>query len=110
MPIGKDSITKRVAKTEEPAKAEAVKTEAKPAAKKTSASSACAKKTSTTASSTKKTSSTTAKKAPAKKVAEVNTGVISNIAPETVEKVVGHKENDTVKKVSVGEEMPVYLL
>ena len=78
MPIGQDSITKRVAKIEtseqatvvETAPASDVKAETKkPAEKKSSAS-------------TKKPAQT----------------VLANVAPETVEAVVGHKENKEVKK------------
>ena len=77
MPIGKDSITKRVAKTEvvtEAPVAEAVET---PAVE-------------------------TIKKAPAKKTSTAKTSktVIANVAPETVEAVIGHKENKEVEKVT----------
>ncbi len=96
MPIGKDSITKRVAKVDttvaQTEKVEApVKKETEKAAPKTT---------------TKKTTTTT-KKPSAKKPATV---VVPNIAPETVEKVVGHKENTDFKKVELGSELPYYLL
>ena len=52
---------------------------------------------------------TTAKKAPAKKTAP-KTAVVTNISPETVEKVVAHKENDSVVKYSLGQKLPYYLL
>ena len=87
MPIGKDSITKRVAKTEvvtEAPVAEAVEAPAVEPIKK-----APAKKTSST-----KTSKT----------------VIANVAPETVEAVIGHKENKEVEKVEIGTDLPYYLL
>ena len=89
MPIGKDSITKRVAKAEavtEAPVAEVVDT-ATPvveAIKKTPA---------------KKTSSTKASKT-----------VIANIAPETVEAVIGHKEKKDIEKVEIGTALPYYLL
>lgn len=73
MPLGKDSITKRVAKPAE-------KTAEKPAPKK----------------------------APAKKP-PVKTAVVTNIAPETVEKVTGAKACE-IKKTALGEDMPYYLL
>ena len=87
MPIGKDSITKRVAKTEvvaEPPVAEAVEA---PAVE-------------------------TIKKAPAKKTSYTKTSktVIANVAPETVEAVIGHKENKEVEKVEIGTDLPYYLL
>ena len=78
MPLGKDSITKRVAKpAEEQKKAPATK---KAAAKK-----------------------------PAAKPA-VKASVLSAVAPETVEKVVAHKENAPVEKCALGQALPYYLL
>lgn len=138
MPIGKDSITKRVAK-QEPAKESniapelvattaAAPAEKKPAAKKTSYT---AKKT---ASTTKKTTSTTkadstAKKPAAKKpspkaktVTEkltpptavdeklVDTAVLANIAPETVAAVIGHEEKAPSEIVQIGGKLPTHLL
>jgi hypothetical protein len=38
------------------------------------------------------------------------TAVLSNVAPETVEAVVGHKEGEKVEHVQVGQKMPNYLL
>ena len=87
MPIGKDSITKRVAKietTEKEPVAETVETPA-PAVK------------------------TAVKKTPAKKTA-LTKNVIANVAPETVEAVIGHKENKDVEKVEIGTDLPYYLL
>ncbi len=126
MPIGKDSITKRVAKVETPAEEkiapELVATTAaapkKAPAKKTSTT---AKSTTTKSTTAKKPASSTAKKAPAKKPAtetltppteepKVATNVLSNVAPETVEAVIGHKENEKFEKVQVGDKMPTYLL
>ena len=49
------------------------------------------------------------KKAPAKKAAP-KTAVVTNIAPETVEKVVAHKESADVVKYSLGQKLPYYLL
>ncbi len=48
-----------------------------------------------------------AKKAPAKKPAAT---VIAKVAPETVEKVVAHKESAPVAIVSLGDALPVHLL
>jgi hypothetical protein len=36
--------------------------------------------------------------------------VVTNIAPETVEKVVAHKESADVVKYSLGQKLPYYLL
>ncbi len=131
MPIGKDSITKRVAKVETPAEEkiapELVATTAaapKATAKKSTATKSTTTKSTaakSTASTAKKTSSSTTKKAPARKPAaekltpptdepKVATNVLSNVAPETVEAVIGHKENTKFEKVQVGDKMPTYLL
>ena len=124
MPIGKDSITKRVAKTA---------TEEKNIAPELVATTAAAPKTTakkTTSTAAKKPASSTAKKpaaksTTAKKPAEtkketptppaeapkkVDTAVIANIAPETVAAVIGHSEKSGFEKVQVGEPMPVHLL
>ena len=137
MPIGKDSITKRVAKQtpkddivtealtppqteDEKIAPELVATVGVAPAKTTKK--APAKKTTTAAKSTtaKATTakSTTAKKpaAPKKtasKPAEakaVETTVLANVAPETVEKVIGHKEDEKYEKVQIGQKMPDFLL
>ena len=50
-----------------------------------------------------------AKKASAKK-STPKTAVVTNIAPETVEKVIAHKENEAVAKYSLGQQLPYYLL
>lgn len=169
MPIGKSSITKRVAKQTQPDNApqketsiapELVATVGAPAqtakketAQKQPAKKAPAKKTETpakkttstetkkpTASSSKsaskstsasasKSASSTKKSAPKKdtvkvtltppevapeptikKSRAVTTGVLSGVAPETVEKVTGHKENTGFEKFSFGDELPVHLL
>ena len=133
MPIGKDSITKRVAKQAEPEKTtekniapELVATSAaapKVTAKK--AASTAAKKPAT--SSAKKPTNSSAKKPAAKKPVAtkketltppteapstplVDTAVLANVSPETVAAVTGHKENSGFEKVQVGEKMPVHLL
>lgn len=105
MALGKSSIEKRVAKVAEPTPAEEVKpVEAAPAAEEKPATKKPAAKKTTTG----------AKKAPAKKPAapkaEPTTGVIANVSPEVVEKVVGHEENAAVEHVQIGAKMPSYLL
>ena len=121
MPIGKDSITKRVAKTtteEKNIAPELVATTAAAPVKK-----APAKKTTTTTTA-KKSTSTAAKKPAAKKDTvkgtptpsteapekKVNTAVLTNVAPETVEAVIGHKEDEKYEKVQIGQKMPSFLL
>ena len=112
MPIGKDSIQKRVAKVDvqENIAPELVATTA--AAPKTTTP----KKTTTTKSTTTKTTSTpkkpAAKKPAAPKAEEVKveTAVLTNVAPETVEKVIGHKEDEKYEKVQIGQKMPTFLM
>ena len=135
MPIGKDSITKRVAKTatEEtkiapelvattaaapaPKKAPAKKATTTSTAKKTTTS--AAKKTSSTATkpatATAKKTTTAAKKPtvkaePEKVAPAVETAVLTNVAPETVAAVIGHKEDEKYEKVQIGQKMPDFLL
>ena len=152
MPIGKSSITKRVAKqpaenmvtekvtpptTEKniapelvattaaapakkaPAKKSATAATKATATKSTAAKSTAAKTATKTASATATTaakkpaaSKTTAPKATAPKTEKkpVETAVLANVAPETVEAVIGHKENAKVEKVQIGQKMPSYLL
>ena len=99
MPIGKDSITKRVAKT---APAKEVKEESiAPELVATTAAAPVAP-----AKKSCKTKKTTQKKTTPK----VSTNVLTSVAPETVEAVVGHKENDAYEKVGLGEDLPVHLL
>ena len=126
MPIGKDSITKRVAK-QDPAKeaniapelvatTAAAPAEKKPAAKKTTST---AKKTTST---TKKTTSA-AKKPSTKKAevvketvispvepAKVDTTVLANVAPETVAAVIGHEDKAPSDIVQIGGKLPTHLL
>ena len=136
MPIGKDSITKRVAKTttEEtkiapelvattaaapaPKKAPAKKATTTSTTKKTTTSST-AKKTSSTATkpatATAKKTTTAAKKPavkaePEKVAPVVETAVLTNVAPETVAAVIGHKEDEKYEKVQIGQKMPDFLL
>ena len=128
MPIGKDSITKRVAKTttEEKIAPELVATTAAapapekkaPAKKSTSTNKkiATSKGTKKTASPAKKPTSVAKKpaelkveSAPAKEIV-VETAVLSNVAPETVAAVIGHKEDEKYEKVQIGQKMPDFLL
>ena len=55
-----------------------------------------------------------AAQAPAKKTATKKaapkTAVVTNVAPETVEKVIARKETDPIVKFSLGESLPYYLL
>ena len=131
MPIGKDSIQKRVAKATEAAPVEEVKVEAaapteQPAAQKTSTAkttSAGAKKPAApkaaaakTASTGTKKTTTAAKKSSAPKADKpaeapvVDTAVLANVSPETVAAVIGHDEKKPSEKVQIGQKMPTYLL
>ena len=137
MPIGKDSIKTRVAKvsaadTTDTAALAPVK-ETAPAARPKSEASAASKKPAAPRKSTASKADTAAPKAPAKRktaaskaeapapqampietaaveTAAVDTAVLANVAPETVEAVVGHKEDAKVEHVQVGQKMPNYLL
>ena len=130
MPIGKDSITKRVAKTtnEEKIAPELVATTAAaPVAKAPAKKSTSTAKKTTSTSTEKKTAST--KKPAAKKTAPkaktvtetltpptavdekiVETAVLANVSPETVAAVIGHKEDEKYEKVQIGQKMPDFLL
>ena len=136
MPIGKDSITKRVAKqtpandivteTLTPPQTEdkniapelvatvgvaPAKTTKKAPAKKTTTSKTTASKATTAKSTAEKKPA--APKKTASKPAEaktVETTVLANVAPETVEKVIGHKEDEKYEKVQIGQKMPDFLL
>lgn len=117
MPIGKDSIQKRVAKvdTQDNIAPELVATTAAAPAKTSTP-----KKTTTKSTTTKSTTAkpaTTAKKPAAKKPAapkaeevKVETAVLTNVSPETVEKVIGHKEDEKYEKVQIGQKMPTFLM
>ncbi|MBR4031721.1 MAG: hypothetical protein IKJ07_03210 [Clostridia bacterium] len=137
MPIGKDSITKRVAKqtpandivteTLTPPQTEdkniapelvatvgvaPAKTTQKTPAKKTTTTSKTTASKATTAKSTAEKKPAAPKKT-ASKPAEaktVETAVLANVAPETVEKVIGHKEDEKYEKVQIGQKMPDFLL
>ena len=114
MPIGKDSIQNRVAKTATPENTEAkakspVETtpaEVKPAPKKK----APAKKKPAAPKADKPAEEAIQAEKSAETPVEPATAVLSNVSPETVEAVVGHKENAKVEHVQVGQKMPHYLL
>ena len=121
MPIGKDSITKRVAKqTEEKIAPELVATTVaapKATAKKAPAASTAKKTTSTTQKKTTTAKKPAAPKAePVKETApvveekKVETAVLANVSPETVAAVIGHKEDEKYEKVQIGQKMPDFLL
>jgi len=130
MPIGKDSIQKRVAKNatteptpvaepvveavEESKPTEPVKKPAAPKKPATTQKKPATTKKSTTSTTTKKTTTprkpATKKPAPAETPAEPATTVIANISPEVVEKVVGHEEGAATEHVQIGSKMPTYLL
>ncbi len=141
MPIGKDSIEKRVAKPDaETVSSTAVETESPDSGKKTAVKSESTASASKKSSSRKSTTGSTASKSSAKKTVaddgtaksslkatvtsstegdvknatevskKVKSNVLSNIAPETVEKVIGHKEDEKYEKVSIGDDMPYYLM
>ena len=132
MPIGKDSIRKRVAKTtaEEAvtAPAEAVVDVAQETAPNTvnaepevkeSAPAAPAKKTTTTKKTSTKATSSAAKKPTAKKAtstatkkpaAQPATAVMANVSPEVGEKVTGHAEGTPSIRVQLTEKLPIHLL
>ena len=78
-----------------------------------------------TTTAAKKSTSTAAKKPAAKKDTAtekvtpptapeekivVDTAVLANVAPETVEAVLGHKEDTKYEKVQIGQKMPDFLL
>ncbi len=118
MPIGKDSIQKRVAKVAAPEQQEEekktpVETSTK-VAEKPAAKPAATKKPAAEKSAAKPA----APKAPAKKPATAKkpadtapaTAVMANVSPETVEKVVGHAEGAPEKHVQIGHKMPTHLL
>ncbi len=137
MPIGKDSITKRVAKpaspesTNAPAKksspSKTTATEEKniapelvatvaaaPAPKKSSAKKPAAPTAKKTVSAAKKPAVKVEKLTPptADQNSEmtVETAVLANISPETVKAVIGHAENEKYEKVQIGQKMPDFLL
>lgn len=117
MPIGKDSIQKRVAKATETAPAEVVAEVKEAPAKKPAAKKPATTKKAPAATAEKKPA---AKKPAAKKPAapkatkpaaeQPATAVIANVSPEVVEAVVGHEEGAATEHVSIGDKMPTFLL
>lgn len=123
MPIGKDSIQKRVAKVEsdDNIAPELVATTAAAPAKKaspaknpartTASKKPAQKKPAEKKASEKKTSDKPAqKKTEATAASEPTSAVLTNVAPEVVEKVIGHKENEKYEKVQIGDKMPTFLM
>ena len=125
MPIGKDSIKTRVAKVAATevaapetsvAEATAPIAEAAPVAKNPAPAKSTPKKRSTGTASAATTGTTAKKKTtpkaekPAEAPATIDTAVLANVAPETVEAMVGHKEDAKIEHVQVGQKMPNYLL
>ena len=115
MPIGKDSITKRVAKqTEEKIAPELVATTAAaPAPKKAPAKKTSTAKKTTTAKKPAAPKAEPKKEAPVETPVEapvVETAVLANVSPETVAAVIGHKEDAKYEKVQIGQKMPDFLL
>ena len=116
MPIGKDSITKRVAKqTEEKIAPELVATvAAAPVEKAPAKKTTTAKKTTSTAKKTAPKAEPAAEAAKAEAAVEatpvVETAVLANVSPETVAAVIGHKEDEKYEKVQIGHKMPDFLL
>ena len=125
MPIGKDSIQKRVAKTAPEVKEEIVTEKVTPPTEQKAP--AAPKKTTTTAkkattttkkattSTQKKTTTSTAKKStaakkPAAPKSAPATTVLANVSPETVEKVTGHKEGARPECIGIGQKLPTHLL
>lgn len=116
MSIGKDSIQKRVAKTNAPAEeatqapqATEVK-EAKPTVKKAPAKKSTTGTAKAPAAKKPAAKKATAPKADAPAAPTVGTAVMANVSPEVVEKITGHKENSAVEHVQIGAKMPSYLL
>lgn len=100
MPIGKDSIRKRVIGAECAECGACDEKPAQPVAEEKSA------KAPTGRTSTKKTP---VKKKPTTAEEPVAT-VLTNVSPEVVEAVVGHKEGEQVEHVQILDDMPNYLL
>lgn len=112
MPIGKDSIRKRVIGAE---CEECGACEKKPVAKEKAPAAAAPKKAPAKKAPAKRAP---AKKkptaAPAPEVAPaepaVTGSVLANVSPAVVEAVVGHKEGEQVEHIQILDDMPSYLL
>ena len=115
MPIGKDSIEKRVAKPDAETVSTAKKTNTEhqtDSVKSDSNVSAVKKQTAKSAAKSSTTKNTAGEKTPAKTktTAQTKSNVLTNVAPETVEKVIGHKEDNKYEKIGIGDDMPYYLM
>ena len=120
MPIGKDSITKRVAKTQIEEKAIAPELVATVAAApkknvpaKKSTGTATSKKPAAKKATPKKETATEKVTSPINEAPStplVDSAVLANVSPETVAAVTGHKENTGFEKVQLGGKLPVHLL
>lgn len=111
MPIGKDSIRKRVIGTDSTAAecAEAGSSRSKTAEEKA----APAEKTPAAGKTTSRRSPGRPRKAASAEAASpiaVTESVLTNVSPEVVEKVVGHAEDETAEHVQITDSMPSYLL
>ncbi len=119
MPVGKDSIQKRVAKVAAPAEKvetpdanEGLTTTTEKATPAKTAPKKVAAPKKTTAPKTKKTTAPKAAPAPAApaRTEAPTTTVLGQVAPETVEKVIGHAESAPTEHIQIGTKMPHYLL
>ena len=126
MPIGKDSITKRVIGTTEtpaqkpvkPAVKTAPKVEPKlkegvlptPTAPKGLETAETAEPKPKSPAKPKAEPKSAPKAAKPTLPAEPATAVMGNVSPEVVEKVTGHPENTASKPVQITDDMPNYLL
>lgn len=112
MPIGKDSIRKRVIGTDSTAAecAEAGLSRSNTVAEQA----APAEKTPAAGKTTSRRSPGRPRKASASAEAAapiaVTESVLTNVSPEVVEKVVGHAEDETAEHVQITDSMPSYLL
>ncbi|MCQ2429328.1 MAG: hypothetical protein MJ192_03245 [Clostridia bacterium] len=108
MPIGKDSITKRVIGAPETTPApKPVKTTVKKTGPKVTP--AFKEGVLPTPTAPKELEAETAKPEEAVK-AEPSTAVMGNVSPEVVEKVTGHPEGKGETHVKITDDMPNYLL
>lgn len=117
MPIGKDSIRKRVIGAE---CEDCGSCEKKPVAGTKDNKAGKATKTTATNTVNTNTKKAPAKRAPAQKKPAASTepvaapsvteSVLTNVSPAVVEAVVGHKENECVEHIQILDDMPHYLL
>ena len=112
MPIGKDSIRKRVIGTDSTAaeSAEAGSSRSKTAKEQAAPAEKIPAAGKTTS---RRTPGRPRKAAPSAEVTapvSVTESVLTNVSPEVVEKVVGHTEDETPEHVQITDSMPNYLL